>query len=184
MQAVEPLGLQHIEVFRGANALQYGATTLGGAINFVTPTGYTSDLVRARAELGSFGYYKGFGSTGGVRAISTTTSRPRTRHRTVTAIGRSRRMRGSSPTWAGASMPISKPVYLTALSSDSQLPGALTKAQAQTNPQQQRGQLCRTTEARLPFYRIADKTLAYRVGDGTLGRRARPTRIRTCGIQF
>lgn len=42
MQAVEPLSANHIEVYRGANALQvYGAATLGGAINFISNTGYT-----------------------------------------------------------------------------------------------------------------------------------------------
>lgn len=37
-QEIDPLILQHVEVYRGANALQYGATTLGGAINMVTPS--------------------------------------------------------------------------------------------------------------------------------------------------
>ncbi|MGH8083360.1 MAG: TonB-dependent receptor plug domain-containing protein, partial [Lysobacter sp.] len=37
-QAVEPLSARYIEVYRGANALEFGAATLGGAINFVSPT--------------------------------------------------------------------------------------------------------------------------------------------------
>jgi iron complex outermembrane receptor protein len=37
-QELDPLILQHLEVYRGANALQYGATSLGGAINAVTPS--------------------------------------------------------------------------------------------------------------------------------------------------
>ncbi len=40
-QAIEPLAAQYIEVYRGANALEYGSTTLGGAINFVSHTGHT-----------------------------------------------------------------------------------------------------------------------------------------------
>ena len=63
MQAVEPLGLQHIEVMRGANALQFGATTLGGAINFVSPSGHYADRLRLRGEAGSFDYYRLFGAT-------------------------------------------------------------------------------------------------------------------------
>lgn len=54
-QAIDPLAIQHVEVWRGANALEYGSSTLGGAINFVTPTGRTADLARLRLDAGSFG---------------------------------------------------------------------------------------------------------------------------------
>ena len=39
---VDPLGLRSIEVYKGGNALTFGATTLGGAINVVTPTAHTA----------------------------------------------------------------------------------------------------------------------------------------------
>jgi iron complex outermembrane receptor protein len=39
---IDPLALRSVEVFKGGNALSFGATTLGGAINFVTPTAYTA----------------------------------------------------------------------------------------------------------------------------------------------
>jgi len=52
-QAVEPLALRYIEVFRGANALSYGSTTLGGAINFVSPSGYDAFPFQARGPPGS-----------------------------------------------------------------------------------------------------------------------------------
>jgi len=58
-QAVEPLAARYIEVYRGANALEYGAATLGGAINFVAPTGYDAASIALRAEAGSFGYLRG-----------------------------------------------------------------------------------------------------------------------------
>jgi iron complex outermembrane receptor protein len=58
-QAVEPLAARYIEVYRGANALEYGAAMLGGAINFVSPTGYDAPAVDARLEAGSFGYWRG-----------------------------------------------------------------------------------------------------------------------------
>ena len=55
-QEIDPLTVDYIEVFKGANGLRYGAASLGGAINIVTPTGRTSDqAVRLRAEGGSFG---------------------------------------------------------------------------------------------------------------------------------
>ncbi len=63
---VEPLATEYTEVFRGGNALRYGSTTLGGAINFVSPTGYTSDPIQTRVEGGSFGYIRSQLSSGQV----------------------------------------------------------------------------------------------------------------------
>ncbi len=65
-QSIEPLALQYVEVYRGANALLYGSTTLGGAINFVTPTGYDAALVQGRFEVGSFNYLREQVSSGAV----------------------------------------------------------------------------------------------------------------------
>ncbi|SEO88974.1 TonB-dependent receptor family protein [Aquisalimonas asiatica] len=55
-QLMDPLTADHMAVYRGANAMGYGAATLGGAINMVSPTGYNSDPLSLRAETGSFGY--------------------------------------------------------------------------------------------------------------------------------
>lgn len=63
---IEPLATQYTEVFRGGNALRYGATTLGGAINMVSPTGYTAKMLQARVEGGSFGYIRSQLSSGEV----------------------------------------------------------------------------------------------------------------------
>ncbi|HEY8518906.1 MAG TPA: TonB-dependent receptor [Gammaproteobacteria bacterium] len=54
-QAIEPLAARYVEVYRGANALEYGAADLGGAINFVSPTGRDGER-RVRVEGGAFGY--------------------------------------------------------------------------------------------------------------------------------
>ena len=50
MQTVDPNASRYVEVLRGPNATTYGATTLGGAINFVAPTGYTQSGSIGRAE--------------------------------------------------------------------------------------------------------------------------------------
>ena len=55
MQQIEPLAARYVEVYRGANALRYGASTLGGAVNFVSPSGYDAARFLTRAEAGSFG---------------------------------------------------------------------------------------------------------------------------------
>ncbi|HEX2115881.1 MAG TPA: TonB-dependent receptor, partial [Alphaproteobacteria bacterium] len=53
-QEIDPLAYRYLEVYKGANALQFGSAFLGGAVNFVTPTGYDFPRFVGRAEYGSF----------------------------------------------------------------------------------------------------------------------------------
>src|SRR5215813_1634424 len=59
--------LSHAEVFRGADALKYGALTLGGAINLVPLTGYDAAPFQVRLEGGSYGFFRGDMSGGAVQ---------------------------------------------------------------------------------------------------------------------
>ncbi len=53
---IDPLSLRSVEVYKGGNGLIFGSSTLGGAINFVTPTAYTAIGQNViRIEGGSFG---------------------------------------------------------------------------------------------------------------------------------
>jgi iron complex outermembrane receptor protein len=63
---IDPTLYRYVEVYKGANALQYGANSLGGAINFVLPSGYTADRFMARTDAGSFGFSKVSLSAGAV----------------------------------------------------------------------------------------------------------------------
>lgn len=54
-QELDPTAYRYVEVYKGANALRYGASSLGGALNFVTPSGHDAALVDGRVDLGSFG---------------------------------------------------------------------------------------------------------------------------------
>jgi len=65
-QVIEPLAAKAIEVYRGSNGLEYGATTLGGAINFISYTGYDAPLLDARFEYGSYNTYRALLSSGAV----------------------------------------------------------------------------------------------------------------------
>lgn len=65
-QEIDPTAYRYIEVYKGANALRYGANSLGGAINFVMPTGYDANLFGARFDIGSFGFKKVAASSGAV----------------------------------------------------------------------------------------------------------------------
>lgn len=58
-QEIDPLILQHAEIYRGGQALRYGAATLGGAVNMVTPTAKTAGHnALLRLEGGSFGTFR------------------------------------------------------------------------------------------------------------------------------
>ena len=57
-ESLELLTTEAIEVYKGANALRYGGSTLGGAINLITKTGYSASPIAAFAQGGTFGFYK------------------------------------------------------------------------------------------------------------------------------
>jgi iron complex outermembrane receptor protein len=64
-ESLELLTTQAIEVYKGANALRYGGSTLGGALNLITETGHTAAGPRLFAQGGSFGFYKAQVAGGG-----------------------------------------------------------------------------------------------------------------------
>jgi iron complex outermembrane receptor protein len=53
-QEADSLALQRLEVFKGSNALKFGGSTLGGAVNMVSKTGKTNPGNQVRLEAGSF----------------------------------------------------------------------------------------------------------------------------------
>lgn len=65
-QEIDPSAYRFIEVYKGSNALRYGANSLGGAINFVTPTGRDSPRYFGGIDLGSFGFQRYQAGTSGV----------------------------------------------------------------------------------------------------------------------
>jgi iron complex outermembrane receptor protein len=134
-QAIDALSARYIEVWRGANALQYGAATLGGAINFVSPNGFNSDALDVRQELGSFGYRRTLVSGGyageqfdAYLAANLFAQDGFRRH----AVQDTRRL------FANLGWMIDRTLetrfYIGWAESDSELPGSITKAQLNTDP--------------------------------------------------
>ena len=66
-QEIDPSAYRYVEVYKGANALRYGANSLGGAINFVTPTGRDAAPFETRLDAGSFGTVRSQASSGGAQ---------------------------------------------------------------------------------------------------------------------
>lgn len=135
-QELDPSFLQHVEVSRGANALRFGASTLGGAINGVTPTGRSAKGVTLRLDGGSFDTLRGFASAGfadargdaylAVAGDRSDGDRDHARRRAFRFAGN-----------AGIRLAdrIETRFYASVQSIDQKLPGALTYAVATTRPQ-------------------------------------------------
>ena len=66
-ESIELMDTKRVEVFKGANALRYGANSIGGGVNFVTKTGYDAAPIEYWGEAGSFGFFKQHIATGWVR---------------------------------------------------------------------------------------------------------------------
>lgn len=61
---MDPVSSDYIEIFKGANALQYGSASLGGALNFISKTGLSSNPSLIKMESGSYDYNLIYGSYG------------------------------------------------------------------------------------------------------------------------
>ena len=57
-ELLEPLWLSRAEVLRGANGFERGALALGGAVDYITRSGFDAPRLQLRMEAGSDGYLK------------------------------------------------------------------------------------------------------------------------------
>ena len=63
-RVVDPLSARYASVARGANALTYGASTLGGAIDFISPTARNSAPLSVFLDAGGHGSLNGRATAG------------------------------------------------------------------------------------------------------------------------
>jgi len=64
-ESLELMTTDAIQIYKGGNAFRYGGSTLGGAINLQTRTGYSANKLDITAEGGAFGFFKGQIASGG-----------------------------------------------------------------------------------------------------------------------
>lgn len=134
-QAIDALTADYIEVYRGANALQYGAATLGGAINFVSPTGYTAPRFQARIESGSFDYRRGQIAVAGQRdRVDGYLSANYAHANGYRDHAEQENLRLSGNVGVRLSPAFESRFYLYLADSESELPGNLTRAELATTP--------------------------------------------------
>src|SRR3954471_20321788 len=65
-RALDPLGARYVTIAHGANALAYGASTLGGAIDFTSPNARNSSPLSLFVSGGSHGQLNALGTAGAV----------------------------------------------------------------------------------------------------------------------
>lgn len=136
-QSIDPMSAQHIEVWRGANALEYGASSLGGAINFVSPTGLTAPAASLRLQAGSFGQRQAHAQLAG-RSESLdgflSISRSEQDGWREQSAWRARRLSGN--VGARLSDTLQLRAFLSYVDADMQMPGSLTRAAMLADPRQ------------------------------------------------
>ncbi|MFZ5504288.1 MAG: TonB-dependent receptor family protein [Pseudomonadota bacterium] len=166
-QVLEPLATRYIEVWRGANALQYGSSTLGGAINYVSPTGHDAPALTVRAETGAFGYLRsqlagGF-AAGRVDGYFSATSfaqdgfRDHARQDTQRLVGNLGVLLAPS---------LETRFFVQAAQSDSELPGNLTRQQLRDNPRQAAaGNITGNQKRDIDLWRVSNRTV-WQAADG------------------
>lgn len=137
MQSVDPLAASHINIWRGGNALANGATTLGGAINYISNTALSAPGYNARLEGGSYGYLRARfagGYTAGSSDLYFSAS-----HASQNGF-RDHAEQEAQRVFANYGIrfhdDLETRFFLTAVGTDSQLPGSLTKAEMEANPRQ------------------------------------------------
>lgn len=134
-QELEPIFFDHLEVYRGANALRFGSGTLGGAINGVTPTGDNAAGLYLRGDVGSSDFYRGLASYGvgdgdanAWAAISADSHKGDRQH------ARRNSIRFNGNVGLRISDVVSTRIYGSATTLNQELPGALTRATSLTAP--------------------------------------------------
>jgi iron complex outermembrane receptor protein len=136
-RTIDPLSARYAVVARGANALTYGASTLGGAIDFTSPTARTEAPASVYVNGGSHGSLTGrlgvgtvAGDFDGLATVETKQWDGYREHSTQDRWG----------VYANAGWQLNEAlsarVYATYVDNDHELPGALTRAEVEDDPDQ------------------------------------------------
>lgn len=165
-QELDPQVFQHIEVYRGGNALRYGGSTLGGAINAVTPTGRSAPGVELRIDGGSFNTLRGKAAFGyadarGDAYLAVTGDRSDSDR----AHGDRKALRFNGNAGVRLTDRVETRFYASAQTIRQKLAGALTERNALTNPTT--GNFAGDQARDIDSLRLQNRTTVD-LGDGTL----------------
>lgn len=159
-QEIDPSAYRFVEVYKGANALRFGANALGGAINFVTPSGRDAPITHFGVDLGSFGFGRLQASTAGANGAwdgFVTAAGQRAEGFRDHSDGQS--LRGSANIGYRISDNLETRFYFNANTVRQRIPGAVTKTAALTTPElAAAGNLTNDQQRNIDTVRVANKT--------------------------
>ncbi|QKE61908.1 TonB-dependent receptor [Aquipseudomonas campi] len=160
-RAVDPLSARHAIVARGANALTYGASTLGGAIDFITPTARDVAPFELALDGGSDDQAQGRITAGTVAGDFDALVTAEARH--WDGYRDQQHEQNREGVYANAGWQFSEDLrtrlYLTSISNDQQLPGALTESELRDDPGQVESQnVSGNFQYNVDTWRVANKT--------------------------
>ncbi len=163
MQTIDPLAADHINVWRGSNALTLGSSTLGGAIDYISMTGLSDPGGSIRVEAGSFDYLRtrvGVGmNEGDLDAYFSLAEQFQQGFRDHAEQNNQRFF--SNFGWKISDNAETR-LFITAVNSESELPGNLTKVELNNDPSQADesffGSVRYDNQRNYHLFRIADKT--------------------------
>ncbi|MFC7736053.1 TonB-dependent receptor family protein [Roseomonas sp. GCM10028921] len=168
-QELDPLTFGHVEVLRGANAFGLGSATLGGVLNFVTPTGRSDPGATLRGEAGSYGYRRAQAAYGAASgdfdawaSLSALSAEGFRRH----SQGDSRRFNANLG-WR-ITDDIETRLYYGYNHIEQRIPGTLTRAAALSNPRAAAaGNLLNDYQRDIESNRVGSRT-AWRLSPGAM----------------
>lgn len=136
-RVIDPLTARYVSVARGANALTYGASTLGGAIDFTSPTARVSPPLSVFLDGGSNGSLNGRATVGGASGTVDGLLTVEGRHWDGYRDHSDQRRWGlyANAGWQPSATTRTQ-VFANYVDNDQRLPGALTRAEADADPDQ------------------------------------------------
>jgi iron complex outermembrane recepter protein len=169
-RAIDAQNARYIVVAHGANALAYGASTLGGAIDFVTPTARTVSPFSVSLSAGSFGEEKVRATAGGVSGVVDGLISVEAMQRDGY---RDHSDQDSKSVYANVGLQMTEDVttrvYASYIDTYLELPRELTKAQFKDDPYQARADAISGNHSKdVETWRLAFKTTVNNVAGGTL----------------
>jgi iron complex outermembrane receptor protein len=169
-RALDPQNARYVTVARGANALAYGASTLGGAIDFTTPTARTVEPFSVALSGGSFGQVGARATLGGssesLDGLFSVETLQREGYREHSKQDR-KNFYGNVGWHAGEN--VSTRFYATYSDYDAEFPRELARAQVDADPNQARIDAIEGDHGKqVDAWRLAVKTTLADVAGGAL----------------
>ncbi len=168
-RALDPLGARYVTVAHGANALAYGASTLGGAIDFISQTAHTTSPFSFSTAAGSFGQFNARATLSGVSGAfdGLVTAETQQRNGFRDHSDEDRKTLHANAGWQ-VSDNVATRVHATFADYMVKLPGELTRAQLVADREQARPDaLSGDYSKQVKAWRLAAKTTVA-LADGSL----------------